>query len=161
MSRRPKSVFSFSKDYFEMVEACALRGKKYEIPNASLTEARRTQGKFYHFRQALGEAVKIALSRPDSVEAAQLGTLRDALQFAQSTVCWFDLKAAMAGERVSVWFMNKSETPDAQLLAAAIKREKAESGELEPTDLDAEAEASAERVKALLEKDPPKKNPYY
>jgi hypothetical protein len=159
MSRKPKSAASYPEEYFKIVEDCFLRGQKFSLTMPSPSQARSLQGKFYTFRQAVERDLAVAMAQPGSLQAGMKDKLMETLQFARETVCWFD--HSIKEGPVTVWFMGRSQTPEALLLAEARKRSLAEAGEHQPTDLDAEAEASAERVRALLEQDPPKKNPYY
>jgi len=161
MSRKTRDAFSYPRSFWETIERAAT-GQKTSLVLPTIREAQSLRGKFYAFRASLQKTLHNALLKKDPVAGMQIKELEQAHQFARVTVCWFDEKL---GEPVKVWYMSKDETPEALLLAEALKRSEAEAATTPPTqaqiDADAEAEASAERVRALLEKDPPKKNPYY
>jgi hypothetical protein len=156
MGRKSKDVFGYATGLWQIVEAVALRNERLEIVVESVQKARKMRGKFYAFRQGLESAIREA-GMPDSAHAANLGQLQDTLQWARSTVCWFD-DATEAGQPVRVWYMHKDATPDADLYRQALASAKG----LPPTQSETDAmAASAARVAELAGLPPPKDNPYY
>lgn len=154
MGRRPKDVFSYSSALWEIVEAVAVRHEVLEVTVPNVQAARKLRGKFYAFRQGIEAAIREAMT-PGSIHADDLPKLQNTLQWSRVSVCWF----AEGPGPVVVRYMDKDQTPDAELYRQALAS--AKPAPVRPEEEKALEEAAKRIAEATAGPPLVKKNPYY
>jgi hypothetical protein len=79
---------------------------------ATITEGLSLQGKFYSFRGALKRAVEKAAIMPRDYIDASMEKNKQALQWAENTICWVDRKHVPS----TVRFCHKDQHPTSAML---------------------------------------------
>lgn len=126
---RTKRLDSYPTQYWTIIEECALRGKRFDLPVANWREAAQIQGRFYAFRQAIvREFQRISAKNPLDADfsQAEFNRVKDQLAWCDQTVCYYDRKAE---DVLHVSFMARDKTPMAEKLQAALDK----AGVKEPT----------------------------
>ena len=112
---RVRALNTYSNEFWEIIEACALRQEQFTLPVATITEGLSLQGKFYSFRGALKRAVEEAklkmIKHPESWDASHERNV-NALVWAERPDAWVIRKNVPS----TVMFCHKGQHPTSAML---------------------------------------------